>query len=146
MPLDLARRARRHLPPHRLWLAFAVAGVGVLHFASPKPFERIVPRAMGHAPLLVKVSGVAELVGAALLAHPRTRRVGGWWLALLFVAVFPANVQMALDGGLKDQPWPASSTALAWLRLPLQIPLVLWALHEARARVAEPHAGYMSHH
>jgi uncharacterized membrane protein len=127
-------------------LAGGVAGVGILHFVSPRPFERIVPRAMGHAPLLVQVSGVAELVGAGLLAHPRTRRLGGWWLAGVFVAVFPANVQMALDGGLQGQGWPASSPVFAWLRLPLQIPLVVWAVAEARKGIAGRHAGYTPNH
>jgi uncharacterized membrane protein len=50
-----------------------------------------------------------------------------------FVAVFPANVQMALDGGLAGAGSPANSAALAWLRLPLQIPLILWAISVARA-------------
>ncbi len=61
---------------------------------------------------------------AALIAAPRTRRFGGLLAALLFVVVFPANVKMAID-------WSDRSgwmRALAYGRLPLQIPLVLWAV------------------
>jgi uncharacterized membrane protein len=110
-------------------LVALVAGSGVLHLVVPRPYRRIVP-----APLvpwgaeLVAVSGVAELACAGLLVIPPTRRVGAYATALLFVAVFPANVQMALDGGVPGAAFPANSAALAWLRLPLQVPLVMWAL------------------
>ncbi len=71
---------------------------------------------------------------AALLALPRTRRFGAWATAALFVAVFPANVQMALDSGHADASasHPLNNAALAWLRLPLQLPLILWALSVRR--------------
>jgi uncharacterized membrane protein len=74
------------------------------------------------------MSGVAEIACALLLLHPRTRRAAALATAVLLVAVFPANVQMALDGGYPDAPFPANSRLGAWLRLPLQVPLVLWAL------------------
>ena len=71
---------------------------------------------------------------AVLIADPRTRRLGGLLAALLFVAVFPANAKMAIDWSDR----PAWIRALAYGRLPLQIPLVLWALlvyRRARARL-----------
>jgi uncharacterized membrane protein len=46
--------------------------------------------------------------------------------------VFPANVQMALDGGVVGQNFPLGSPVVAWLRLPLQVPLVWWALVHTR--------------
>jgi uncharacterized membrane protein len=58
-----------------------------------------------------------------LVAVPRTRRVGGWATAALFVVVFPANVQMALDSG-DASGWYRTAV---WARVPLQVPLVLWA-------------------
>ncbi len=70
------------------------------------------------------LSGVAELACAVAVARPSTRRAGGFAAAVLFVAVFPANVQMALDWRTR----PASEQAAAYGRLPLQIPLVLWGL------------------
>jgi uncharacterized membrane protein len=63
-----------------------------------------------------------------MLLAPRTRRIGAYATAILFVAVFPANVQMAIDGGYAEAGFPANNATLAWLRLPLQVPLVCWAL------------------
>ena len=104
-------------------LAGVLALAGVAHFVAPKAFEEIIPSPIrDHDALLVQVSGVAELACAAGLLHPKTRRAAAPATALLFVLVFPANVQMALDGGGERVPaWAA------WARLPLQVPLVLWA-------------------
>ncbi len=110
-------------------LVAVLAVAGALHLLVPGPYQRIVP-----APLtpwraeVIAVSGLAELGCAVLLLAPRTRRLGAWATALLFVAVFPANVQMALHGGYADAGFPANSAPLAWLRLPLQVPLIWWAL------------------
>ena len=115
-----------------------LAGVGTLHLVHPRSFDALVPRALGDPRLWTYASGPAEITGAALLAHPRTRRVGGWWAVVLFVAVFPGNVQAALDGGMPGAPPPLDSAAAAWLRLPLQLPLVTWALRHARGRPLRP--------
>lgn len=120
--------------PSRLWLAALVAGSGVAHFVAPELYERIVPRSLGHARVLVQASGAAEVAGGLLLALPRTRRLGGWVVAALLVAVFPANVQMALDGGVPGSRSFLASPLLAWLRLPLQVPLVWWAAREGAKR------------
>jgi uncharacterized membrane protein len=106
---------------------------GTAHFVVPRYYERIVPRILGHEWFWVWASGFAELGCAALLARRRTAGLGGWATAGLFVVVFPANVQMALDGGLPGAGFPANSETLAWLRLPLQIPLIMWAISVARA-------------
>ena len=111
-----------------------LAGVGTLHLVHPKPFDSLVPEALGPQRLWTYASGAAEITGAALLAHPRSRRFGGWWAAALLVAVFPGNVKAALDGGMASAPAPLDSAAAAWLRLPLQVPLVTWALRHARGR------------
>jgi len=95
-------------------------------------YQRIVPEMLGNAGVWVSVSGAAQVVGGVLLAAPRTRSLGAWWVACVLVLVFPANVQMAVDGGLEGARWPLGSPVAAWLRLPLQIPLVLWAVQEAR--------------
>jgi len=115
-----------------LLLCGVLAGVGTLHLVHPEPFDELVPRPLGEPRMWVYASGVAELAGAALLVSPRTRRLGGWWAAALFVAVFPGNVRAALDGGMRSAPAPLGSAAFAWARLPLQLPLVLWALRHAR--------------
>lgn len=59
---------------------------------------------------------------------PRSRRAGGLAAAALFAAIFPANVQMAVDWRHKALPY----RLLAWSRLPLQLPLIVWALRASR--------------
>ena len=116
--------------------AVALAGLllvsGTAHFASPRPFDSIVPHALpGRARWWTYASGAAELAVGAAVAVPATRRVGAACAAGLFAAVLPANVQMAVDW--RDRPLPLR--AAAYGRLPLQVPLVLWArkVHKAAA-------------
>lgn len=118
-----------------------LAGVGTLHLVHPEAFDELVPRRLGDPRIWTYASGVAELVGAGLLASPRTRRFGGWWTVALLVAVFPGNVKAALDGGMPTVPPPLDSAAAAWARLPLQLPLVLWALRHARGRTLRTRPG-----
>ncbi len=120
--------------PSLLLLCGMFAGVGTLHFVHPRTFDEMIPPALGNARTWTYLSGAAELTAAALLAHPRTRRFGGWWAAVLLVAVFTGNVQAAIDGGTRGALAPLDSATAAWLRLPLQIPLILWALRHARGR------------
>jgi uncharacterized membrane protein len=104
---------------------------GVLHFVRPEPFVAIVPRRLGHAKALVYVSGAAEIGCAAAIASRRTRRAGGLLAAALLVAVFPANVQMAMSA-LRSSRAKGAYKAATVARLPLQAPLVAWALRVAR--------------
>lgn len=118
---------RRHLS--LAGLAALIGGSGVLHLVAPRFYRRIVPAPLQRRRVeIVAASGVAEIACALLLLNPRTRPAAALATAALLVAVFPANVQMAVDGGYPDAPFPANSRAGAWLRLPLQVPLVLWAL------------------
>jgi len=112
----------------RLFLVTLLTVSGVLHFVRPAPFISIVPRRLPYKAELVAISGACELVCAALLAHPAGRRLGGPAAALLFAAVFPANVSMALRSG----GHPGWYRVALWARLPLQIPLVLWSLRIAK--------------
>ncbi|MGW3995134.1 DoxX family protein [Amycolatopsis sp. NPDC004772] len=106
-------------------LAGALGFMGVLHFAVPKPFDGLIPASLpGSRRAWTYGSGVAELAVAAAVATPRTRRLGGLAAALLFLGVFPGNVKMALDAASA----PAPQRAIAWARLPLQWPLIAWAL------------------
>jgi uncharacterized membrane protein len=115
-------------PTSRLALAALLLVMGTLHFLAPKPFMRIVPPILGHARFWTYVSGVAELVSGGLLLSTRTRHLGGWAAAATIVAVYPANIWMALDAGRPDDP----AAIAAWARLPFQVPLVIWALRIAR--------------
>lgn len=105
-----------------------LATSGTLHFVRPQTFDGIVPRALpGEARTWTHLSGAAELASALTLALPGTRRLGGGLAALLFVAVFPANVTMAALY-LKSPRKSRTAKAVALVRLPLQVPLVLGAL------------------
>ena len=117
----------RSASPYLLAGVFVVAGV--THFLAPKPYESIVP-----APFppreTVYASGVVELALAAGLSIRRTRSLTGKVAALFLLAVWPANIKMALDGGrFGDAP-----VAVTWARVPLQIPLILWAWAIGRGR------------
>lgn len=110
-------------------MAAALAAMGVLHFLAPRPFDKLIPPELpGEPRTWTLASGAVELVTAALVAHSRTRRVGATLAVALFVAVFPGNVQMVRDS--RGEPWPRR--AVAWGRLPLQVPLVRWALRIRR--------------
>ncbi|MFI8829189.1 hypothetical protein [Streptomyces sp. NPDC053431] len=107
-----------------LLLAGLLASAGVAHFVAPKQFDAIVPEALPGSPRAwTAASGAVELALAAGLALPATRRASARAAAVFFAAVFPANVKMAYDW--RDRP--ASARAIAYARLPLQVPLVLWA-------------------
>src|SRR3954468_12752919 len=90
---------------------FIVAGI--LHFVIPKTYEAIVPDWLPAHRELVYASGVAEIAGGAGVLHPRTRRAASWFSIATLVAVFPANVHMALNPDRYEVPEPA-----LWLRLP----------------------------
>ncbi|AEM58976.1 DoxX family protein [Haloarcula hispanica] len=107
-------------------LLYVVAGG--LHFVVPELYVQIVPPVLPAALALVYLSGVAEIaVGLGLLV-PRTRSYAAWATIALLVAIFPANVYMAvsmvtIEGTGGGDP----SVLVRWARLPLQGVLILWA-------------------
>ena len=111
---------------------------GTTHMLRPHLYEPIVPRALpGTARAWTYASGLAELGVAGALLVPRLRRRAALAAAALFVVIFPANVKMALDGGYPGASGALGSAAVAWARLPLQVPLVWWALALARRERAQ---------
>lgn len=116
----------RRLSAKRLsrWLlgGFFVAA-GVNHFWHSAFYVGIVPPYLPWPLALVVVSGVAEIVFGALMFPVSTARLAAWGLIALSLAVFPANIDMALHP--ERHAW-ASPLAL-WLRLPLQFVLIGWA-------------------
>ena len=114
------------MAPHmRLGAFFLVAGS--LHFLRPKPYFAIVPDALPHKREMVFASGVAELAGGAGVLVPGTRRLAGWWLIATLLAIFPANVNMAVNAErFRVVPEP-----LLWVRLPLQGALIAWVWRAA---------------
>lgn len=110
----------------RTLLSVGMIAVGVLHFTNPEPFVRIVPAWLPAPLALVYVSGFFEILGGAGLFLPATRRAAAWGLIALYVAVFPANVNMAINHiSISDGPPPPAW--MLWLRLPLQAGLIAWA-------------------
>lgn len=121
----------------RILMALSFAAVGLLHFTHAATFVAIMPPyvpASFHLPA-VYLSGVAEVAGGLGLLVPQLRRAAGWGLLLLLVAVYPANIHMAMNGvGLPGMP---VNQTLLWARLPLQFvmaALVWWVAELGTAR------------
>jgi uncharacterized membrane protein len=107
-------------PPCRLGGFFLLAGL--LHFLRPKPYVAMMPDALPRKRELVFASGVAEMAGGGGVLMPGTRRFAGWWLIATLLAIFPANVNMAVNAGrFRAVPEP-----LLWARLPIQGVLIAW--------------------
>jgi uncharacterized membrane protein len=105
----------------RLLLGVFFLAAGALHFVKPRPYVSIVPDALPRKRELVYLSGVAEIAGGVgVLASP-TRRAAGWWLIATLLAVFPANVNMAVNAERFSVP-----ESLLWARLPVQGLLIGW--------------------
>ena len=103
--------------------------VGMIHFIRPQLFDDLVPAALpGPSRAWNLAAGAAELAIGAGLLQQRTRRTAAGLAALLFVVVFPGNVKMALDA----RDGSGVEQAVAYARLPLQVPLVIWALRVRR--------------
>lgn len=103
---------------------------GLNHFVNPEWYVQIVPAALPAPEALVYLSGAAEALGALGTMHPRTRRPAGWFLIATLVAVYPANIYMALN---PDEFSSLPQWGL-WARLPLQFLFIYWVwlatLHE----------------
>lgn len=105
-----------------LALFFVLAGAN--HFLVPETYVAMMPSVLPAPWALVYLSGVAEILGGLGLLHPRTRRLAAWGLIALLVAVFPANLNMAInDLPLGDRDLP---TWALWARLPLQLVVIAW--------------------
>ncbi|MEM7798202.1 MAG: DoxX family membrane protein [Chloroflexota bacterium] len=102
-------------------VAFLFIAAGVTHFTNPDFFLEIVPPYLPAPLLLVYVSGVFEILGGLGVLVPRYRRLAGFGLLLLLVAVFPANIYMALN----PEQFPEASLTALYTRLPLQF-LFAW--------------------
>lgn len=109
------------------WIARFFAGpvmvaAGINHFVNPDFYLKIVPSALPAPEALVYLSGVAEIAGALGTMHPRTRRPAGWFLIATLVAVYPANIYMAVN----PDRFEAIPQWALWARLPLQFLFVYW--------------------
>jgi uncharacterized membrane protein len=125
IPAPNLERRRSRKETLRIILAIAMVLVGLLHFVVPDPFVKIVPSSLPHPLLLVYISGFFEIAGGIGILVPRVSQAAAWGLILLFIAVFPANINMAINQ--ISLPGIPDSALLRWVRLPLQAVLVAWA-------------------
>ncbi len=109
----------------RILLVIFMIIAGTLHLVTPDPFVKIVPYFLPYPLALVYISGVFEILGGVGLLVPLVSQAAAWGLIALFIAVFPANINMAVNSiqmdGIPD------SDVLRWGRLPLQAVLISWA-------------------
>lgn len=103
---------------------------GLMHFAIPRAYRRIMPPYIPAHRAMVYASGVAEIAGGAALMVPRRRRAAGWWLIATLLAVFPANVHMALHPD--EFPKVPGGARTLWARLPFQGVFIAWVLAAMR--------------
>ena len=108
-------------------IAFVLAGLN--HFVNTAFYMKIMPPYLPRQLLLVYLSGVFEIALGCLLLIPRFTPLAGWGLIALLIAVFPANIHMAVNHDL----FPEYNVTALWFRLPLQFVFIAWAYYYARA-------------
>jgi uncharacterized membrane protein len=120
----------------RAALATFFTFTGSMHFLRPRFFEAIVPPAIeSRKREVVAVSGAAEIAGAMLVLDSHSRRLGRWWLLALLVAVFPANIHMAVNPEqIRDLDLRRIPPWALWARLPLQPLAMAWVWRATRDR------------
>ena len=104
-------------------------GAGINHFINPDWFVRIVPPILPFKITIVYISGIFEVILGSLLIFPKTRFIAGWGLILLLLAVYPANIYVALTNGKAMDTTPI----IAWGRLPFQFALIALAYWHSKA-------------
>lgn len=117
-----------------LLVAITFVGAGLLHLIVPDAYVRIMPPYLPAPLALVIVSGLAEMLLGVLVLPRNTRSLAGWGLVALLVAVFPANLHMALHADQFD----GLSARVLWARLPLQAVLMAWVWWSTRPPKNQP--------
>ncbi|MGH0035637.1 MAG: DoxX family protein [Myxococcota bacterium] len=118
-------RTRRVL----LWvMAGAYAAAGFNHLLNPDFYVKIMPPGLPNPEWLNVIAGLAEIVLGVFVLEPRTRILAAWGLIALLIAVFPANVYVALENvGLPDGAPGTGNALVNWMRIPFQGVFILWA-------------------
>jgi len=112
-------------------LAIFMLAAGIHHFVNTEFLLRMMPPFLPYPLILVQVSGVVEILLGLLLLIPKYTRLAAWACILLFLAVFPANIYMALA----PEKFPDFPRWALYLRLPLQLLPILWAYWFTRPMV-----------
>jgi uncharacterized membrane protein len=103
-------------------LGVALVLQGINHFVLDEEMARWIPSWLPAPLLMVHLSGIAEIVLGLALFVPRLRRLAGWGIVALLIAVFPANIEMAR----RPEMLPHVPEVLLWIRLPLQLVFMWW--------------------
>lgn len=103
-------------------LVIFFVGAGINHFVNPDFYIRIMPPYLPWHRELVWLSGIFEVAFGLMVLFPRYLRLAGWGLIALLIAVFPANIHMAVNSHL----YPEVPTAFHLIRLPLQLVFIAW--------------------
>jgi uncharacterized membrane protein len=96
--------------------------VGILHFVKTDLFVSAVPSYIPYPIEMVYISGVFEVLGGMGVGLQRFRRWAGLGLIALLVAVFPANINMALH----PEAFPSIPPTVLWIRLIFQPVFIVW--------------------
>ncbi len=131
LPPSSSRFGPTSIQPGPTLMGILYLAAGLLHFLATPTYTRIMPAYLPAHRELVLVSGAAEMLGGLGVLVPATRRPAAWGLVLLLIAVFPANLTMVTD----HARFPQVPLWAAWLRLPLQLPLLWWAWRYTRSQV-----------
>ena len=107
----------------KVLFAILFIAAGILHFVNPDFFVRIVPPVLPAPLFLVYLSGFFEIALGILLLIPKFSRFAAFGLIALLIAVFPANIYMALN----PQNFAEYNPLALYLRLPIQFLLMAWA-------------------
>ena len=122
-------RAKRFL----MWgMAVFYALAGFNHLLNQGFYVAIMPPGLPNPEWLNVLSGLAEIVLGVFLLEPRTRVLAAWGIIALLIAVFPANVWVAMENIGSDGPGSGSAT-FNWIRLPFQALFIVWAWWYTRA-------------
>jgi uncharacterized membrane protein len=113
-------------------IAILFISAGILHFVASSTYVRIMPRWLPFPKELVYLSGAFEIIGGIAVLPSKTRRIAGYGLIALLLAVFPANIQMLLNARASNSS--QGLLTLLWLRLPLQFLLVVWVYKATQTR------------
>jgi len=100
---------------------------GFMHLLRPEFYVSIMPPGLPNPEWLNVLSGLAEITLGVFVLEPRVRFLAAWGLIALLIAVFPANVYVALENvGVGGEPGAGNAIA-SWIRIPFQALFIVWA-------------------
>jgi uncharacterized membrane protein len=124
----------------KIFFGLFFVGAGVNHFLATNFYLRMMPAYVPWHIELVRISGVAEIALGILMLIPKTSVLAAWGLIALLIAVFPANLQMALH----PDTFPEFTATSLWIRLPLQGVLIAWAVWYTRTNTRRPQSSVVT--